>query len=62
MINAYCPLLLLIWDCAMDIQINRTDRVSPYLAKCLTKSDTHVNVEFGAQTAQEHFQRRKIAS
>jgi radical SAM superfamily enzyme len=44
----------------MDIQVNSDERVLHYLSKYLTKADTHVSVEYGLQTAANHFSARKI--
>jgi radical SAM superfamily enzyme len=50
----------MIWRASMDIQINSDERVLHYLSKYLTKADTHVTVEYGLQTANNHFAARKI--
>lgn len=54
------PLLLRAWGQHMDAQINTTGHVMDYLPKYLTKSDTHVGLAFGQETAKDFFKGRKI--
>jgi hypothetical protein len=60
-INQYNPYLLNIWNASMDIQVCTDSKVEIYLAKYLSKSDTHVSyTSVNDQTPREHFSGRKV--
>lgn len=61
-INPYCPYLLKFLKVSMDIQVNYTGRVMYYLAKYMSKVDTTVNVQYGMEDMQTHFQARQLGA
>lgn len=46
----------------MDIQVNYTGRVMYYLAKYMSKVDATVNVQYGMEDMQTHFQARQLGA
>lgn len=61
-VNPYCPYLLKLLRVSMDILVNYTRSVIYYLAKCMSKVDQTVDVEYGMETQTQHFQARQIGA
>lgn len=61
-INNYNPYLLKLLRVSMDIQVNNSGKVLDYLAKYLSKPNTHIDIQYNMSTASDYFRARILGS